>query len=55
MSILGIPELIKRLKAAFYFVNVMLWDILKLFKIKNLSDLRIEVLDFLGILQIKMN
>ncbi|MFK7775879.1 MAG: IS1182 family transposase [Saprospiraceae bacterium] len=29
MSILGIAELVKRLKAAFLFVNVMLWQILK--------------------------
>jgi len=28
VSILGIAELIKRLKVAFYFVNVLLWMIL---------------------------
>ena len=29
MSILGIAELIERIKAAFVFVNVLLWKVLK--------------------------
>jgi transposase len=37
MSILGIPELIKRLKAAFAFVNVLLEAILSIFKTTSLS------------------
>ncbi len=37
MSILGIPELIKRLKAAFASVNVLLGAILSIFKTTSLS------------------
>ena len=32
MSILGIPELVKQLRAVFIFVNVLLWNILSLFE-----------------------
>ena len=38
MSILGIQELIKQLKAAFSFVNVVLWTILSIFQITSLEQ-----------------